>query len=229
MMLIDSVRNSFAQGVRKAHLYYPVEKRQFDVKNVADAVINIEKGEYFYSDGKEFLKIEDDSRHPVKINFASSGQQEVLWLLNFIYILMLRQEEAFLIIEEPEAHIYPSLQKELLEFIVMFANMQNGSVFITTHSPYILTVANNLYYAGVLAEDGKAKAVSKVINKNYIIKKDELSAYKLFSAKNRLGEERYVGLLDEEEREIRSDLIDDVSSNVNEMYTALYNIELDNE
>ena len=229
MMLIDSVRNSFAQGVRKAHLYYPVEKRQFDVKNVADAVINIEKGEYFYSDGKEFLKIEDDSRHPVKINFASSGQQEVLWLLNFIYILMLRQEEAFLIIEEPEAHIYPSLQKELLEFIVMFANMQNGSVFITTHSPYILTVADNLYYAGVLAEDGKAKAVSKVINKNYIIKKDELSAYKLFSAKNRLGEERYVGLLDEEEREIRSDLIDDVSSNVNEMYTALYNIELDNE
>lgn len=26
MMLIDSVRNSFGNGVRKAHLFYPVEK-----------------------------------------------------------------------------------------------------------------------------------------------------------------------------------------------------------
>lgn len=228
MMLIDSVRNSFGNGVRKAHLFYPVEKRQFDVKNIADFIINIEKGEYFYNGGREFLKIEEDVEHPVAINFASSGQQEILWFLNFMYVLMLREEDVFLIIEEPEAHIYPLLQKRVMEFIALFTNMQDSGVFITTHSPYILTVANNLYYAGVLAEDGQVKEVYRVLNKNYIIKKGELSAYKLLT-NSVLKKQHYIKLLDEEEKEIESNLIDDVSLQVNELYTALYGIELDKE
>lgn len=198
MMLIDSVRGSFGNGVRKAHLLYPVEKRQFDVKHIADYIIHIEKGEYFYNGGREFLKIEEDAEHPVTINFASSGQQEILWLLNFMYVLMLREENAFLIIEEPEAHIYPLLQKKIMEFIALFVNMQDSGVFITTHSPYILTVANNLYYAGVLAKDGQAKEVSKVLDKKYMIQKGDLSAYKLLADLDREGQ-HYMKLLDEEE------------------------------
>lgn len=225
MMLIDSVRNSFRNGVKRAHLFYPVEKRQYDVNHIADLIISIEKGEYFYSGGREFLKIGEDPEHPVAINFASSGQQEILWLLNFLYVLLLREENAFLIIEEPEAHIYPLLQKRVMEFIALFANMQDSGVFITTHSPYILTVANNLYYAGVLVERGWAKEVYKVINKNYIIKKDGLAAYKLL-AHSMPGEHNYMKLLDEEEKEIESGLVDDVSVQVNELYTALYDIEL---
>lgn len=228
MMLIDSVRNSFRNGVKKAHLFYPVERRQFDVNSIADLIVSIEKGEYFYNGGREFLRIEEDSDHPVAINFASSGQQEILWLLNFMYVLLLREENAFLIIEEPEAHIYPLLQKRVMEFIALFTNMQDSSVFITTHSPYILTVANNLYYAGVLAETGLAKEVYKVINKKCIIKKDELAAYKLLACS--MSEERnYMKLLDEEGKEIDSGLIDDVSIQVNELYTALYGIELEKE
>ncbi len=189
----------------------------------------MEKGEYFYSGGREFLKIEKDTDHPVSINFVSSGQQEILWMLNFMYVLMLRHENVFLIIEEPEAHIYPSLQKKIMEFITLFTNIQESGVFITTHSPYILTVANNLYYAGVLSQEGQLKDVSKVINKNYMMKKGELSAYKLLNMFVESGEKNYIDLLDEEKREIRSSLIDDVSSQINELYTALYDIELDNE
>ncbi len=226
MMLIDSVRSSFGNGVKKAHLFYPVEKRRFDENDIADLIISIEKGEYFYSGGREFLKIEEDAEHSVAINFASSGQQEILWLLNFMYVLLLREENVFLIIEEPETHIYPLLQKKVMEFITMFTNMQDSGVFITTHSPYILTVANNLYYAGVLEEDGQAEEVYKVLNKDYIIKKGGLSAYKLLTH-SASGEKRYRKLLDEEEREIESSLVDDVSLQINELYTALYGIELD--
>ena len=139
-----------------------------------------------------------------------------------MYVLMLREEDVFLIIEEPEAHIYPLLQKRVMEFIALFTNMRDSGVFITTHSPYILTVANNLYYAGVLAEG------YKVWNKNYIIKKGELSAYKLL-ANSGVKKQHYTKLLDEEEKEIESNLIDDVSSKVNELYTVLYGIELDKE
>ena len=48
-------------------------------------------------------------------------------------------------IEEPEAHIYPSTQKD---FIYSLVNLLNGRrkhfCFIATHSPYILTALNNL-------------------------------------------------------------------------------------
>ncbi len=229
MMLIDSVRNSFREGVKKAHLFYPIEKRTFDIQNITDFIINIEKGEYFYSGGREFLKMGKDIEHTISINFASSGQQEILWMLNFMYILMLRQENVFLIIEEPEAHIYPILQKKIMEFIALFTNVQDSGVLITTHSPYVLTVTNNMYYAGVLAGEGQAKEVGKVINRNYMIKKGELSAYKLLSIPAGSKQQGYIDLLDEEGREIKSSLIDDVSSQINELYTALYDIELDRE
>lgn len=189
----------------------------------------MEKGEYFYNGEREFLKIKEAPEHPVGINFASSGQQEILWLLNFMYVLLLREEDSFVIIEEPEAHIYPLLQKKVMEFIVMFANIKDSGVFITTHSPYVLTVANNMYYAGVLSDEGQKRAVSKIVGKYNIIKKGNLSAYKLLNGDNLQDRERYIRLLDEEERELRSDLIDDVSAQVNEIYTALYDVELDRE
>ena len=116
-----------------------------------------------------------------------------------------------------------------MEFIVLFTNIQESGVFITTHSPYMLTAANNLYYAGVLSQEGQLKEVSKVINKNYMMRKGELSAYKLLNMPVESGEKNYIDLLDEEKREIRSSLIDDVSSQINQLYTALYDIELDNE
>ncbi len=69
MMLIDSVRNSFRDGVKEAHRFYPIAQRQFDVKRIAEIIVNMEKGEYFYNGGREFLRIEEDI-HPITINFV---------------------------------------------------------------------------------------------------------------------------------------------------------------
>lgn len=73
---------------------------------------------------------------------------------------MLKKENAFVIIEEPEAHLYPSLQNKVVEFIAYFANMNNSSVLITTHSPYILTSVNALYCAGKVLDSGKVSSKS---------------------------------------------------------------------
>jgi len=69
MVLIDNVRNSFRDGVKKAHLFYPTEKRPYDIQTITDFIINMEKGEYFYSGGREFLKMEKDTDHPVNRKF----------------------------------------------------------------------------------------------------------------------------------------------------------------
>lgn len=223
MLMIDSVRNAFNNGLRKAHLYYPQEKRNFDVNNMADMIINIQKGEYYSNKGRETLKIRENPEHPIEINFASSGQQEILWLVNFLYVLLLKQEKAFVIIEEPEAHIFPTLQKNLIELITLFANLSDGSVFITTHSPYVLTSMNNLYYAGVLKHEHMEKDVEKIVPWNRTIEYGTLEAYKLLN-----GEQKgYQSLLEGNLREIRASMIDEVSGEISRLYTSLYDIELD--
>ena len=79
----------------------------------------------------------------IPINFASSGQQEVLWLLNQLYILMLKKEKAFVIIEEPEAHLHPELQQKMARLIINMMNL-GIPVWITTHSDTILQHINNM-------------------------------------------------------------------------------------
>ena len=37
MVLIDNVRNSFRDGVKKAHLFYPTEKKPFDIQTILTA------------------------------------------------------------------------------------------------------------------------------------------------------------------------------------------------
>ena len=94
---------------------------------------------------------------------------------------------------------------------------------------HILNVMNNLYYAGILADEGKEKHVYEILKKNVVIQKRKLAAYKLLNFQESSGEKNSINLLDDEGREIRTGLIDDVSSQINEDYTALYDIELEDE
>lgn len=226
MMMIDGVREIYNRGVKNAHLYYPIPNRVFSPNKLAEYIVEMQKGEYFYNNGQEELKIQDNNGEMIKINFASSGQQEILWVLNFLYALLLREEKTFVIIEEPEAHIYPTLQKDVMDFISMFTQLGNNEVFITTHSPYVLTTVNNLYYAGVLTSQGHENQIRKVLGNKSAIPKGTLTAYKLLTKEMAGNEEHVISLLQEDGMEIRPDLIDDVSVKVNELYTALYNIEL---
>ena len=118
----------FSDGIRNVHKRYPDGKRSFDVAKVSEMLISDLKGDYQFVSGKEYIVVQDEntSNEKIPINFASSGQQEVLWLLNQPYVLMLKKENAFVIIEEPEAHLYPSLQNKVVEFISYFANVNNS-------------------------------------------------------------------------------------------------------
>lgn len=150
MRIIDNIHGAFADGIRNVHKRYPDGERKFDVGKISEMLISDLKGDYQYNAGKEYIITKYNELHNEKIpiNFASSGQQEVLWLLNQLYILMLKKEKAFVIIEEPEAHLYPNLQNKVVEFIAYFANVNESSIMVTTHSPYVLTSVNALYCAG---------------------------------------------------------------------------------
>lgn len=103
MQVIDNIHRVFEDGIKNVHKRYPDGERKFDVTKTAEMLISDLKGDYRYNAGKEYIVIEEDAHsEKIPINFASSGQQEVLWLLNQLYILMLKKEKAFVIIEEPE-------------------------------------------------------------------------------------------------------------------------------
>ena len=104
------------------------------------------KGKYVFKNGEEFLIAENNDSVQTKISFASSGQQEIVWVCNIMFFYLFQKIPVFLILEEPEAHLYPDSQKNISDLISLFVFAGN-SALITTHSPYILGEFNNLLFA----------------------------------------------------------------------------------
>jgi ABC-type lipoprotein export system ATPase subunit len=95
----------------------------------------------------------------VPLLFSSSGQQELIFLLLLMeklpVITFLYGESLSIYLEEPSAHLFPKEQKLLTENIVSLFRKQKEferRFFITTHSPYILNVVNNMLEKGRLKE-----------------------------------------------------------------------------
>jgi hypothetical protein len=222
MQFIESLQNFFEGGIKNAHEYYIYSKHKFDANHVAQNIIQALKGDYRLRGEREFLVIDD--KHQIPFNYASSGQQESLWVFLQLYALMLREEPAFVIIEEPEAHIYPTLQHKVFEFITEFTNINNSSVLVTTHSPYILTSANVLYYGGRLSQyENSCDDLEKILSSSKYIYPDQFTAWKL----NAGGD--VESLVDEEYGDLRSSLIDEVSEEIDRLYTKLYYYEVEHE
>jgi len=217
----------FRDGITKAKKSASNKNVKFDQKMIGSQITSMMKGEYFRFKGEEYLRIQTEKgERDIAVNYLSSGQQSALWILNFLYLKMLVNEKAFIIIEEPEAHIYPAFQKNITELITEYANITGGHVLVTTHSPYVLLTAGNFYYAGVLAKQGQEDRIAKIIGKNSFIAPGELTALKLYSEAQTNGK-YYTNIV--EPGEIRASMVDDVSASINETYTALYDIELDME
>lgn len=99
---------------------------------------------YKYIDGEERMYL--DEKRYVKINLASSGQQEIVWVFNLLFYYLLENKKVFLILEEPESHLYPESQRIIGEVLTLFSNCGNAEL-ITTHSPYLLGTLNYLLMA----------------------------------------------------------------------------------
>lgn len=102
-------------------------------------------GQYFDEKGEDFLKTLDGRK--ISISICSSGQQETLPLvviLSTVPFLQTIGRGQTIYIEEPEAHIFPTAQKHIVELIATVFNSKSDGLqfFITTHSPYILTATN---------------------------------------------------------------------------------------
>lgn len=148
---ILSLRQSFANGLDgllKQEIETTDRKLNLTMlKHMIQLAGKILKARYCYRAGEERLLLDmNDSGKSIKVNFASSGQQETVWALNLLFYYLLKGKSSCIILEEPEAHLYPDSQKYMAEALATFAHAGN-QVIVTTHSPYILGEFNNLLYA----------------------------------------------------------------------------------
>ncbi len=183
------------------------------------------KGRYVNINGEEGIRLFDsDTDKPIPLDFASSGQQEVLWILNLIYYYLREKQPTMFIIEEPEAHLYPDSQKEIAEYIALALHGKNECI-VTTHSPYILGAMNNLL--DIKRLEDKGVRVSRLLEENGLIglqllHRKEFAAY--FVDKGTITD-----AMDSESGLIRNEMIDGASDQINRLADEIFALECGND
>lgn len=123
-------------------------------------------------------------------------------------------------IEEPEAHIFPSTQKDFVYSLVSLLNGKTKhSCVIATHSPYIMTSFNNLIQAGQIAKesDEKAQKVKERFTTRQLLRYDDVAAFSMHDG-------QATSILDKEYGLISADALDAASQDISDDFNFLINI-----
>jgi ABC-type multidrug transport system ATPase subunit len=126
--------------------------------------------------------------------------------LLLILLLILNQRNVFLVIEEPEAHLFPVAQKQMIDLIALLANQAANQIILTTHSPYILSSFNNLLYAHQLGLQ-KSEQVEEIVNHNLWIDPHRLNAFIVEQGTTRSILDSEMGLIESAEIDRASEII----------------------
>ena len=184
---------------------------------VAGLMRSILMGKYVFEDDQDW--IETQGRR-INLANASSGQQEALPMLLMLSTLpFISGQRSTFFIEEPEVHLFPKAQQNIVDlFSLLYAHGQG--IVITTHSPYILTAMNNLILAGdiVRREKSLSGKVKSVIGSGYPIRYEDVGAYFIEGGSLK-------SIKDDDTRLIGVSLIDEVSDEFARLFNALLDIE----
>jgi len=189
------------------------------LKIAQELIASVLCGNYRFRNGSEFLEFSSGHRSP--INFASSGQQEALWILLLIFTFILRQQKVFLVIEEPEAHLFPVAQKQVVDLIALLANQANNQIIVTTHSPYILAAYNNLLYAHKVGQHDE-ESISEIVDPLLWLDADRVAAYILEDGGIR-------SIVDPESKLIHSAEIDRASEIIVDVFDRIFDFDIDDD
>ena len=178
---------------------------------------NVIRGQYSNSEYGE--RIVHPGRGYVYLKNASSGQQESIRILQDAFLSIYQGNKLLRIVEEPEAHLFPEAQMATIQLLVLMLNSAPyGHLILTTHSPYTLTVINNLIYAAKVGAS-HPEQVNSIIKKELWLSSDKVSAY-LLNQNGRASDIIEPGL-----GEIKAELIDGVSNVINNQYDQLLQLD----
>jgi AAA15 family ATPase/GTPase len=131
-----------------------------------------------FSKEKDTIHLEGDD---VDIDFsqASSGMQSIIPMWS-VFCNVLNDYERTIVVEEPELNLFPTLQVALICNMAERINASKANLVLTSHSPYILSVFDNLIYAKDVfdrADDERKEKVAALVNPEAMISYDDIAAY----------------------------------------------------
>lgn len=201
----------FGSLYEKARIQY--KNIDIDILNINVAFSNNEDSVYFKSDNKK-----------LKFSQTSSGIQSIipLWAVFSQYVE--NKEKQILVIEEPELNLFPSTQYLLIDWVMKKMKKSNGSIVITTHSPYVLSTIDNLILAREILNKSNNKRktqpqIKKLIPSMALIDFNEVSSY-FFHADGTVKDIRDIEL-----KSLGAEYIDEASNELGHIFDELCNIE----
>ncbi|WP_277811912.1 AAA family ATPase [Chromohalobacter canadensis] len=185
-------------------------------EKIDGAIQAIVGGSYEYSEEQDWIVTKGN-----KINLAnaSSGQQEALPMLLTLNVLPARSiqgKTTSLFIEEPEAHLFPTSQGYIVSVLSMLREEVGLNIFLTTHSPYILSALNNLIMAHDVVSSGSMgeDEFKKINSGGSPVDYESVSAFTI-------DEGVIKSIKDDEYRMLGGDILDEVSEHFNEVSNKL--------
>ena len=209
-----------------------VEKNEFykllkdeNTKPLFEKALNLLKIDDFVKKNRNIFYLKHKSNREVNLETASSGQQAMFPLL--LSLLSVFKEDLFptnskvMYIEEPEAHIFPETQKQLMELLSIVFNRSKPDLqfIITTHSPYILTSFNNLIQAGAIEREIEDKEkLYNIVPQHQILQPNTVNAYEFRDGK-------VENLIDSETGFILAERLDTVSEDIAIQFDKLLDLK----
>jgi hypothetical protein len=184
-----------------------------------ERINSIFKGKIRYDEETIALKMENgDILSPTNI---AAGQMEIwpFWAIVEAGLKSKRFDSAQIYFEEPEAHLHPGAQRNIMEMVAYL--VRDGTRFLlTTHSPYVLYAINNFLMVQKVIDSGKP--LPENISKEIALRPEQVSAYR-FGIDGQVYNimDRDIGFIDESE-------LDDVADTLGRDFSALQDI-LDSE
>lgn len=233
-IVIDYFLKEFGSAYERVKNFYHLRKliHALKLNDSIDELINqIIVGNYSYEKDQDWILYtnETNKNRRTNLSYSSSEQQEALPMTLILAILPFISSTTLFIIEEPEAHLFPTSQKHVISLIsqVFNATEKKHKFIITTHSPYILTAFNNLIQAGntlkALREKPEQndllKDLFKIVPESQILDINDVAAYTI---KNGMIE----SLINEDNNLIDANIIDEVSNEFSQVFEKLIELEL---
>ena len=214
---VNQIRHVFRQQNIESRL-----KSQNPQAQIAEKIYRFSReilqGNYQQIDGQDFLQVNQEKQF--SLASTSSGQQEAIWiLLSALYSVLEITEGISTIIEEPESHLFPQAQQDMMRVLTLLANHPENQIMITTHSPYILTPLNNFLFAHELGQDeSKRDAVAEIIDPDLWIDPKRFDCYYVDHG-------TITSVMDREANMMNLEQLDSASQVGNEEYDKLSALE----
>lgn len=193
------------------------------------------QGKYSNADGNEKILYNGNGLKSIPLNIASSGQQESVRIIQDLWYLLMEKIKSFRIIEEPEAHLYPQAQKKLVELMALVINKTESQIIITTHSPYILSILNNLLmYSEVIENQPNAVKEIKAHFGTQDLKEEASEKINLTSKQVQayslcVNKEIYcASIIDRETGLVGDNFLDNITEELNQDFNTLHHLNFQN-